>query len=131
MDELMRFPAAVRRHPAVEAWLEADDELRQLVRPWFERLRACGEDVRELIHDGQPTACLGEAAFAYVDAFRAHASVGFFQGASLPDPAGLLQGSGVRMRHVKLRPGEPLDEAALGALIDAAYADMRRRLSAP
>jgi hypothetical protein len=128
MDDLFRFPSAARRDPAVEAWLAADDEMRQLVRPWFERLRACGGDVRELIHDRQPTACAGEAAFAYVGAFRAHAAVGFFQGAALPDPAGLLQGTGVRMRHVRLRPGERLDEAALEVLIAAAYDHVRTRL---
>ena len=92
-----------------------------------ERMRACGEDVRELLHDGCPTACAGEAAFAYVDAFKAHVNVGFYQGASLVDPAGLLQGAGKRMRHVKIRWGEPVDADAVNALIAAAYRDMRAR----
>ena len=70
-----------------------------------------------------------DAAFCYVDAFTEHANVGFFQGASLKDPAGLLQGSGKRMRHVKLRWAEPVNDAALGALIEAAYRDMRSRLT--
>lgn len=73
---------------------------------------------------------MDDAPFAYVNAFKAHAAVGFFHGAALPDPAGLLEGAGKAMRHVKLRPGEPLDEAALTALIDAAYRDIRRRLAA-
>jgi hypothetical protein len=90
-------------------------------------MRGCGSDVRELMHDGCPTACVGDAGFGYVNVFRAHANVGFFNGAWLQDPAGLLEGSGKRMRHVKLRPGQALDAAALGALIDAAYADMRQR----
>lgn len=131
MSALMRFPSAVRRHPGVEAWLAAPDRpLRSLVAPWFARMRGLGPDVCELIHDGQPTACVGDAAFAYVDAFTAHANVGFFQGASLPDPAGLLQGSGQRMRHVKIRPGEAFDAAALEALVAAAYHDMQARLAA-
>ncbi len=126
----MRFPAAVRRDPDVEAWLAATDPQRQLVVPWFERLRGCGGDVCELIHDWAPTACVGDAAFAYVAAYRAHAAIGFFQGASLPDPAGLLVGSGKRMRHVKLRWGAEIDEEAVAALIAAAYDDMRRRTGA-
>jgi hypothetical protein len=69
-----------------------------------------------------------DAAFAYVGAFTSHVNVGFFQGASLKDPAGLLQGNGKRMRHVKLRGGEPVNETALHALILAAYGDMRLRL---
>ncbi|KPF69225.1 hypothetical protein IP88_11615 [alpha proteobacterium AAP81b] len=130
MDALMRFPTAVRRDPAVDAWFDAPLEpLRLIVRPWFAAMRACGDDVRELIHDHVPTACLGDAAFGYVAAFRTHASVGFFQGAALPDPAGLLEGSGKRMRHVKLRWGQDIDTDALMALIAAACRDMRVRLA--
>lgn len=130
MSPLFRLPSAVPHDPAVEAWFaQGPDALRLMVRPWFARMRGCGADVREVMHDGCPTACVGEAAFAYVAAFSAHANVGFFFGAELADPAGLLQGAGKRMRHVKLRWGEPADEAALGGLIDAAYADMRRRLA--
>jgi hypothetical protein len=71
---------------------------------------------------------VGDAAFAYVDAFKAHVNIGFFQGASLADPAGLLEGAGKRMRHVKLRWGPPVDTLALNDLIDAAYRDIRIRL---
>jgi hypothetical protein len=63
-----------------------------------------------------------------VDAFRAHVNVGFFFGAALDDPADLLEGAGKRMRHVKVRWGEPVNEAALNDLITAAYQDMRTRL---
>lgn len=130
MTDLMRFPTAVRRDPGIEAWFEAPEHpLRRMARPWFERMRDCGPDVRELMHDGAPTACVGEAAFAYVNAFTAHVNVGFFQGASLPDPVGLLEGSGKRMRHVKVRWGEPINDDALGELIGAAYGDMRRRVA--
>jgi hypothetical protein len=128
MDELFRFPNAVRRDANVEAWFAMPDELRRFARPWFERMRGCGADVRELLNDGHPIACVGDAAFGYVDAFRAHVNVGFFLGAELADPAHLLEGTGKRMRHVKLRWGEPVNEAALGKLIAAAYEDTRLRL---
>jgi hypothetical protein len=128
MSGLFRFPSAVRRHPDVETWFSGADPLRERVRPWFERLRDSGEDVRELLHDGHPTACVDDAAFAYVDAFSAHASIGFYQGAALDDPAGLLEGVGKRMRHVKLAWGQRVDEAALDDLIAAAHRDMRARV---
>jgi hypothetical protein len=124
----MRFPSAARRDPEVEAWFSAAEPLRLIVQPWFERLRGLGPDVRELIHDGCPTACVEDAAFAYVGAFKAHANIGLFHGAALDDPAGLLQGAGKRMRHVKLRWGEPIDAPALEALIAAAYGDIQARL---
>ena len=130
MQRLFRFSAASRRDPAVEAWFDARrDDLGLLARHWFEAMRACGDDVREVLHDGQPTACVGAAAFAYVDAFGAHVNVGFFHGNDLPDPAALLQGAGKFMRHVKLAPGREVDDAALQRLIAEAYGDMQARLS--
>ncbi|MEX0645183.1 MAG: DUF1801 domain-containing protein [Parvularculaceae bacterium] len=102
-----------------------------MTREWFERMRGCGADVRELLHDGCPVACADDAPFAYVNAFKAHANVGFYYGAMLADPADLLEGDGKRMRHVKLRPGKEPDVEALGALIIAAYHDIRRRLTHP
>ncbi len=99
-----------------------------MAREWFLRMRQCGEDVVELIHDGCPVACVEDAAFGYVNAFKAHVNVGFFRGAELADPGGLLEGTGKRMRHVKVRPGADLDVEALGALIDAAYADIKARI---
>jgi hypothetical protein len=129
MEALFRLPSAVQRDPEVDAWFAApDQELRFLAQAWFERMRECGADVRELLHDGHPTACVGDAAFGYVNAFSAHVNVGFFHGATLDDPAGLLEGAGKRMRHVKVRWGEPLDAAALDGLIAAAYRDIRLRL---
>jgi len=109
----------MREHPG---------ELGAIAQRWFDVLRACGDDVRELLHDGHPTACVGDAAFAYVNAFTAHVNVGFFRGAELADPNGLLEGAGKFMRHVKLRPDANVDAAALTWLIEVAYADIKRRL---
>lgn len=131
MADMMRFPEAVRHNPAIDVWLKQQEaELGAMARTWFLRMRRCGDDVRELMHDGCPTACVEDAAFGYVGVFRAHASVGFFYGAELEDPKGLLEGAGKRMRHVKMRPGVDLDSAALDALIATAYADLKRRLAA-
>ncbi|ANM30529.1 hypothetical protein ABI59_14520 [Acidobacteria bacterium Mor1] len=127
MSDLFRFPAARKRDAGVDAWLVSrPGPLGEIARRWFEALRACGDDVRELIHDGHPTACVGDAAFAYVAVFKAHVNLGFYRGAELPDPAGLLQGSGKMMRHVKLGPGHEVDEETLAMLLEMAYTDMRR-----
>ena len=125
----MRFPTSTTRDPAVETWFhEQPDELSAIARRWFDVMRGCGRDVRELLHDDQPTACVGDAAFAYVDVFTAHVNVGFFLGAGMADPAGLLEGTGKFMRHVKLRPGVDIDVIALTNLIHAAYHDIKRRV---
>lgn len=122
----LRFSGAAPHDPAVEDWFAArNDALAGLAHAWFERMRDCGEDVRELVHDGCPVACIGDVPFAYVNAFSRHVNVGFFNGAALPDPAALLEGQGVRMRHVKLPPEADVDAPALRALIAAACEDAR------
>jgi hypothetical protein len=127
--EILRFDGAVERDPGVDAWLEGrGGELGAMARGWFEVMRRCGDEVRELVHDGCPVACLGDAPFGYVNVFTAHVNVGFFLGAALPDPARLLEGTGKFMRHVKLRPGIGVDEGALRSLIGAAYVDIKARV---
>ena len=127
--ELFRLNGAVERDPAIDGWMkEHAGELGTIAQKWFELMRKCGDEVRELLHDGCPTACLGDAAFGYVNVFTSHVNVAFFQGASLPDPARLLQGIGKFMRHVKLKPGTAANAAALRRLIEAAYSDIKARV---
>jgi len=126
---LLRFNGAVERDPAIDVWMkEHAGESGAMARHWFEVMRNCGDEVRELFHDGCPVACLGDAPFGYVNVFARHVNVGFFHGAALQDPARLLQGSGKFMRHVKLRPGTPVNAAALSRLIDVAYSDIKMRV---
>jgi hypothetical protein len=127
--ELLRFNGAAERDPAIGAWFKKHaGELGTIAHQWFEVMRNCGDEVRELLHDGCPVACLGDAAFGYVNVFTSHVNVGFFQGAGLADPAHLLQGTGKFVRHVKLMAGTATDDAALSRLIETAYSDMKARV---
>lgn len=129
MAALLTFKGAVEADPAIDRWLQRQSaDLAPLATDWFRRVRDCGPEVRELMHDGLATVCLHDAPFAYVGAFKAHVNVGFFHGTSLPDPAGLLEGTGKSMRHVKVRPDRRVDADALQALVDAAYRDIVQRL---
>jgi len=129
MSRILRFSGAVKSDPAIDVWLSAQvPELGAIAHDWFVRMRGCGDDVRELMHDGCPVVCVEDAPFGYVNVFRAHVNVGFFLGAELGDPAGLLVGTGKRMRHVKVRPPGDVNVPALSALIDAAYVDIKSRL---
>jgi hypothetical protein len=111
--ELLRFNGAVERDPAIDAWMkEHAGELGAIAHQWFEVMRKCGDD----------------APFGYVNVFTSHVNVGFFHGASLSDPARLLQGNGKSMRHVKLRPGTATNAAALSRLVDTAYSDIKARV---
>src|ERR1700682_908866 len=128
-SEFLRFNGAVERDPAIDAWMkEHAGELGEIARQWFEVMRKCGDEVRELLHDGCPVACLGDAPFGYVNVFNSHVNVGFFQGAALTDPAPLLQGTGKFRRHVKLKPGAATNGAALNRLIETAYSGIKARV---
>ena len=130
MHEIFRLSGAVSKDPAVDRWLAGNPRaLRSIAQTWFAQMRQSGDDVLELIHDGCPVACVEDAPFAYVNSFKEHVNVGFFYGAVLDDPARLLEGSGKRMRHVKLRPNREFKAAAINELIEAAYLDIKWRLA--
>jgi hypothetical protein len=130
-EEIFRISRGLKRDPAVDIWLHDEPaDLRSIAQKWFTQMRQCGDDVLELIHDGCPVACIEDVPFAYVNTFKSHVNAGFFNGAALSDPVGLLEGSGKRMRHVKLKPGSKFNTAELCKLIDAAYLDVKSRLSA-
>ena len=130
MTQLLRFNGVAPRDPNIDAWMKAHaGVLGDIAQQWFDVMRSCGADVREVLHDGHPTACVDDAGFAYVNAFTHHVNVGFFKGAQLADPNGLLEGSGKFMRHVKVRPVQLFDEKALATLIQVAYEDMKRRVA--
>src|ERR1700722_3113083 len=127
--ELLRFNGAVERDPAIDAWMKKHPgELGAIAHHWFEVMRKCGDEVGQLGREACPAACLGDPPFAYVNVLTSHVNVGFFQGAALPDPARLLQGTGKFMRHVKLRPGTVTDAASLSRLIETAYSDIKARV---
>ena len=66
--ELLRFNGAVERDPGIDAWMkEHASALGAIAHQWFEVMRKCGHEVRELLHDGCPVACLGDAPFGYVN----------------------------------------------------------------
>lgn len=127
--EIFRLSVGSKRSAAVERWLDGKPvDLRSIAKQWFAAMRRCGDDVREMMHDGCPVACVEDAPFAYVNTFKSHVNVGFFYGAMLNDSAGLLEGSGKRMRHIKLRLDTAIDERALSELIKSAYFDLKKRL---
>ena len=58
----------------------------------------------------------------YIIAFKNHVNLGFSRGVDLPDEAGILEGSGKQMRHIKVKGIEAIDEDTVKDLIRAAVA---------
>lgn len=68
--------------------------------------------------------------YAYLRPFAAHVGLGFFHGVDLDDPAGRLEGSGKRLRHVKVRTLDEADDPELRALLERAVEERRTALGA-
>ncbi len=130
MDKILRNEDKDLQPITMDQWLKTKPpELRPLAKRWFDQIKACSDEVVPIFHDNYPIACVDRAPFAYVNVYSEHVNVGFFYGAYLPDPHGLLEGTGKHGRHVKLWPGKAADEKAISILIEAAYDDIRRRLA--
>jgi hypothetical protein len=119
-------------------WDELMAESTVSARPIAARLRAIVREVHpdtcEVVRLGDHAATYGLGprkmveGYCYIWPHAERVNVGFFQGASLPDPAGLLEGMGARLRHVKVHSLEAADAPALRALIVSAVAERRRAL---
>ena len=92
-------------------------------------LRARHAEAVEIARSGERTVCFGfgpkkmSEAYAYLMPQKAHLNLGFFHGAALADPEGLLEGTGKALRHVKLGSIEAAGRPAIAGLIDAARAE--------
>lgn len=63
--------------------------------------------------------------YVYVAVFKSRVNLGFYNGASLPDPEGLLEGTGKSLRHVKLSELAACKTKAVKDLVRAAIADRK------
>ncbi|MEM9010458.1 MAG: DUF1801 domain-containing protein [Pseudomonadota bacterium] len=70
-----------------------------------------------------------KTGYAWCMPHKAHVNFGFFQGATLDDSDGLLEGTGKALRHVKLRGPQEVGRPALRTLLAAAIEERRAALS--
>ena len=119
-----------------EARLGSFEELLQMteepLRPVMEALRAAvlavDPDACEVVRLGDRAATYGVGprkmldGYTYLLPHKRWVNLGFYAGAELPDPEELLEGTGAKMRHVKIRTLEDTERAAVPALIRAALA---------
>lgn len=118
------------------------DDLMGISEP---KMRPIARRLREIIIDVDPNTVevvrLGDRAatyglgpkkmsegYAYVMPHKNWVNLGFYQGAVLVDPAGILEGSGKKLRHVKVRSVEDAGRPELRALIEEALVERRQAL---
>jgi hypothetical protein len=66
--------------------------------------------------------------FCYIGAFKNHVNLGFNYGADLPDPEGLLEGTGKLFRHVKINSPQETERPAVRRLVEAAVEEREKAL---
>ena len=118
------------------------DDLLQITE---ESLRPIVQALRDLVFEVDPNACevvrLGDRAatygvgpgkmidgYAYILPYGRWVNLGFYQGVDLADPEALLEGTGARLRHVKMRSLEDVHHSAVRGLIEGALAERRKTL---
>lgn len=117
---------------------ELMEQAEPAMRPIATRLREVVLTVHsqavEVVRLGDRAATYGlgpskmREGYCYVLPRTSWVNLGFFKGAELPDPAGLLEGTGAQLRHVKVRTQDAAEDQALGDLLEAALSERRTAL---
>lgn len=125
-----------------QAKLGSFDDLLQLAK---EPLQPIMSRLRALVFEIHPDSCevvrLGDRAatyglgprkmldgYAYILPYKTWVNLGLYRGTELPDPEGLLVGSGKKLRHIKMRSIEDAERPAVRVLIEEALAERRKAL---
>ena len=96
-----------------------EDWQAQIVSSVRQIINQAAPEADEAIKWAQPVYS-SNGPFAYIKAFKNSVNFGFWRGVDLKDPKGLLEGSGDKMRHVKLSSTDQIDQAAFSDLINQA-----------
>ncbi len=95
---------------SLEGWqAEVVSELRRIVREAAPRATESIKWAQPVYEDNGP--------FCWIKAHTGHVNIGFWRGAQLTDPKGLLEGDGDRMRHVKIANPKDINRTALKAFV--------------
>ncbi len=98
-------------------------EVRALTQRLRDLMRETAPEAEETPQKGWKTLSYrtGRGIFAFIAPHKAHVDLGFYEGADLPDPEGVLEGTGKKLRHVKIRSDVDIRPDAFAALIRAAW----------
>lgn len=106
---------------------EFGPEVQQLALSVRERIRELAPEAREKVYTGYKSLNYGFGSdmkdqFAAIGLHKERVNLQFPRGVDLPDPSGLLEGTGKAMRHVKIRDNEIAQSGEVGDLITSAAA---------
>ena len=84
-----------------------------------EIVRKAAPDAKESVKWAQPVY-EHQGPFAYIKAHKSTVNIGFWRGTELPDPKGILEGDGDRMKHLKLKSVRDIQPAIVTAFVKQA-----------
>jgi hypothetical protein len=114
----MTAPRKMKAYATFDLYLaDQSPENRKIIRALRRFVRRVAPKLQESVKWGNGCWLKGKAPVAYVYSADGYVQLGFFRGASLADPRGLLEGKGEYVRHVKVRKVADIDAAAFGALL--------------
>lgn len=111
---------------------KATPELRPVCNSLRRLIVSLHKDFVEVVWPRQKIASFGVGPkkmsehYAYIAVQGSHVNLGFYHGASLTDPSGLLEGTGKRLRHIRVRDVASAKSPAIAALLRKAIADRKR-----
>ena len=104
----------------VDAYISSlNDKQADIVSSVRQIVREAAPNADEAIKWAQPVYS-SNGPSAYIKAFKNSVNFGFWRGVDLKDPKGLLQGSGDKMRHIKLTSTDDIDAGAFSDFINQA-----------
>jgi hypothetical protein len=108
----------MKAYQSFDAYLKGQSPKNQtIIRALRQFVKRSQPALRETVKWGNGCWIGDDGPIAYVYSAPDHVQFGFFRGASLKDPKGLLEGKGAYVRHTKVRRSSGIDRRALAALL--------------
>ena len=100
-----------------------DEPLHPIARAVREAVFEVDPNANKVVRLGDRAATYGVGprkmldGYAYIQPVKRWINLGFYQAVELADPQGLLEGTGAKMRHVKIRSNDDANRSAVRDLI--------------
>ncbi len=114
-----------------ELMAESEEALRPIAARLREIVLGIHPEAVEVVRLGDRAATYGlgpkkmSEGYCYVLPYKSWVNLGFYMGAVLPDPSGLLEGTGTKLRHIKVRTLDEAEAPEIDELIRSALAERR------
>lgn len=110
------------------------DQLRPIVIGLKEKILSVHPETCEVVRLGDRAATYGvgpkkmSEGYCYILPHSNWVNLGFYKGADLIDPSNMLEGTGAKLRHIKIKSLDECDDPEIGILIESALDERKTTL---